>query len=68
LQCVGDIDCVRGDECLPSGSDTIPDSCQCGTDVSCTADLADQCLSGMCMCGTEPKCEPPKKCVSGVCQ
>lgn len=67
VQCVGEVECVRGDECLQSGSDTIPDSCQCGNDPSCTADVADQCLSGTCMCGTGQKCISPARCVAGQC-
>lgn len=68
IYCVGDVDCVQGSQCLSSGSDYLPDSCLCGSDVQCTADLASQCSSGQCLCGSGPKCTAPKRCIGGVCQ
>ncbi len=69
LQCVGDVECVVGDTCLGSGSEFLPDSCLCGTDERCTADVANQCtITPACLCGSGPKCTTPLQCVGGMCQ
>ncbi len=69
LQCVGDVECAYGTQCLGSGSDFLPDSCLCGADDRCIADLANQCtIMQTCQCGSGPKCTPPLRCIGGTCQ
>ncbi len=69
LQCVGDGECVVGTQCLGSGSEFLPDSCLCGADDRCTADVANQCtITPACLCGSGPKCTSPLQCVGGTCQ
>jgi len=69
LQCIGDVECVTGDQCLSSGSEFLPDSCLCGMDDQCTALVANQCTPApACLCGSGPRCTPPLQCVSGTCK
>jgi hypothetical protein len=69
VNCVNDVKCAYGSSCQPSGAETVPDDCVCGTLTGCNILVATQCNpSEQCVCGSNAACTNGETCQGSTCK